>query len=68
MIGSGAMKRVYKDVRTVRTEAGFTVTLDDRALRTPGRAALGLPAAALAEAVAGEWAAQDETVRPRQWR
>jgi chaperone required for assembly of F1-ATPase len=64
MIGSGPMKRVYKDARAEPSGAGFTVTLDGRALRTPGRAPLVLPVLALAEAVAGEWAAQEEEVRP----
>jgi chaperone required for assembly of F1-ATPase len=65
MIGSGAMKRVYKEARAEPSSPGFTIMLDGRMLSTPGRAQLVLPAAALAEAVAGEWAAQDEMVRPQ---
>lgn len=64
VIGSGPMKRVYKEARAEATGGGFTVALDGRALRTPGRAPLVLPVLALAEAVAGEWAAQEEVVRP----
>jgi chaperone required for assembly of F1-ATPase len=64
MIGSGPMKRVYKEARAERTDAGFTVALDGRALRTPGRAPLVLPVLTLAEAVADEWAAQEDEVRP----
>jgi len=65
MIGSGPMKRVYKEARAEPSGAGFTVALDGRALRTPGRTPLVLPVPALAEAVAGEWAAQEEVVRPQ---
>jgi chaperone required for assembly of F1-ATPase len=40
--------------------------LDGRPVRTPARAVLALPNAALAAAVAEEWAAQDETIDPRR--
>ena len=55
------MKRFYKSV-TVSAEQN--VLLDDRPLRTPKKALLSLPNAALAEAVAGEWRAQGETIKP----
>lgn len=58
------MRRVY---RTVGVEEGTTapvVLLDGRPLRTPARHPLRLPSRALAQAVAEEWAAQGETVRP----
>ena len=64
MIGSGPMKRVYKEARAEPSGDGFTITLDGRAIRTPGRAPVVLPVLALAEAVAGEWAAQEDEVRP----
>jgi len=40
------------------------VALDQRALRTPGGAVFAAPAAALAEAVASEWAAQGDEIHP----
>lgn len=43
---------------------GFAVRLDGREIRTPAKAPLVLPSAGLAEAVAGEWAAQGERVEP----
>jgi chaperone required for assembly of F1-ATPase len=46
------------------TETGFRVLLDGRTLRTPHKALFEVPTAALAEAIAAEWAAQGETVRP----
>lgn len=43
---------------------GFRVLLDGRAVKTPGKCELVVPTAALAEAIAAEWAAQGETIEP----
>lgn len=56
------MKKFWKTV-TVDAERG--VRLDDRPVRTPGRAALLLPTISLAEAVADEWRAVTDDVDPR---
>ena len=56
------MRRLYKEVR--RSEDGG-ILLDDRPVRTPARVPLILPNAALAQAVAAEWAAQGEQIDPR---
>jgi len=56
------MKRFWKEV-TLDADNG--VQLDGRPVRTPGRAPLALPTAALAEAVADEWRAVEETIDPR---
>jgi chaperone required for assembly of F1-ATPase len=58
------VKRLYARVRTVDVSGGFTVALDDRPIRTPGRWPLLLPTRDLAEAVAEEWRAQGSRVRP----
>ena len=58
------MKRFYSDATVAVCDDGWTVALDDRAVRTPARAPLLLPTAALADAVAAEWAAQGERVAP----
>ena len=59
------MKRFYENVR-VQSEGGdFAVTLDGKGVRTPGRHALEMPTEALAQAVAGEWRAQDDEIQPR---
>lgn len=58
------MKRFYSDVTVVAEEGGFAIRLDGRPVRTPARASLTLPTAALAEAIAQEWRAQGETVDP----
>jgi chaperone required for assembly of F1-ATPase len=57
------MKRFYK---TVEATADGSILLDGRPVRTPARAVLTLPNAALAAAVAEEWAAQDEVIDPRR--
>lgn len=43
---------------------GFSVLLDGRPVKTPARAALLLPTRAMAQAVAAEWDAQEETIDP----
>lgn len=55
------MKRFWREVHVV--EGG--IRLDDKPVRTPGRAALMLPTPALAEAVADEWRGVGETLDPR---
>lgn len=56
-------KRFYKDV-TVGEGAFFQILLDGRVIKTPGKKALLLPSRALADAVAGEWSAQDPVIDP----
>ncbi len=58
------MKRLYKEAQPAAHDGGFGVSLDGRPIRTPGRALLLLPTRALAEAIAGEWNAQETEVRP----
>jgi len=58
------MKRFYKEATVATADDGHTILLDGRPVRTPGRALLVLPNRELAEALAGEWAAQGETIRP----
>lgn len=57
------MKRFWKTAQAVPAGEGWGVSLDQRPLRTPGRALLAVPSEALAEAIAGEWAAA-ERVEP----
>ncbi|NHB75545.1 ATP12 family chaperone protein [Rhodobacter calidifons] len=57
-------RRFWSTAQAVPAEGGFTVHLDSRPLRTPRKAPLVLPTAALADAVAAEWQAQGERIDP----
>jgi chaperone required for assembly of F1-ATPase len=60
------MKRFYTQARAAPAESGFTVTLDGKPLRTPGKATLLVPTEALAVAIAEEWQAQSDDIDPLQ--
>jgi chaperone required for assembly of F1-ATPase len=60
-----AAKRFWTCASVVATETGFTVQLDARPVRTPGKSLLDVPTRAMATAIAAEWDAQAETVDPR---
>lgn len=55
-------KRFYTEVKVEPAEAGFVVQLDGRPVKTPGKALLALPTERAAQLVAGEFAAQGETL------
>ncbi|HLH94789.1 MAG TPA: ATP12 family protein [Xanthobacteraceae bacterium] len=60
-------RRFYKSAQVEdsgRDEHGFAVRLDGRAVRTPARHVLEVPARALAEAIAAEWNAQGDVIDP----
>ena len=59
------MKRFWKVAEAAAEDGGWGVRLDERPLRTPGRALLIVPSKALAKAIADEWASAEETVDPR---
>lgn len=58
------MKRFWTEV-TIADRDGLQILLDDRPVRTPGRAPLTLPTPALADALAEEWRAVDGAIDPR---
>jgi chaperone required for assembly of F1-ATPase len=58
------MKRFYKDVAVEQVEGGFRVTLDGRGVKTQRGRPQVVPKRALAELLAGEWAAQGEEIAP----
>jgi chaperone required for assembly of F1-ATPase len=58
------LKRVYREVTTTPVEGGWGITLDARPMRTPAKNQLVLPTEPLAEAIAAEWQAQRDEVRP----
>ena len=59
------MKRNYKHAAAIEVEGGFGVALDGKPLSTPLGHSVAIPSRALAEAMAEEWRAQSEEIRPR---
>ena len=59
-----AAKRFWKSAAVVQLEAGYTVHLDGRAVKTPGKNPLIVPTPKLAQLIAAEWDAQAGTVNP----
>jgi chaperone required for assembly of F1-ATPase len=59
------MKRFYKLATAEQAEDGAIIRLDGRVLKTPAKAEMRLPTLALAEAIAGEWQAQQDEIRPQ---
>lgn len=57
-------RRFYKAVTVEPREGGYAVLLDGRPVKTPARRTLAAPSAALAQALADEWEAQQEVVDP----
>lgn len=62
------MKRFYREAAAVEGQDGWHVALDGRQVKTQGGGILVLPNRALAELLAGEWAAQSEEIDPRSFR
>ncbi len=62
---TAAIRRFYAAATAEEMDAGFGVLLDGRSLRTPHKALFVAPTLALAEAIAAEWAAQTDVVRPQ---
>lgn len=57
-------KRFWTAATVAETDGGFAVHLDGRGIRTPGKTALVLPTRPMAEAVASEWDAQQDSIDP----
>jgi chaperone required for assembly of F1-ATPase len=62
------MKRFYREAEAGPHESGFVVLLDGRPVKTPARHDLAVPSPALARALAAEWAAQEDEIRPATMR
>lgn len=58
------MKRFYREAGIVREDGAWRVVLDGRAVRTQGGRPQLLTSAALADALAAEWAAQGDEIEP----
>lgn len=59
-----AAKRFWTEASVVTTENGYSVQLDGRSVKTPAKALLEVPTAAMAEAIKLEWDAQSEKIDP----
>lgn len=58
------MKRFYKQTDALEVEGGWSVGLDTRPIKTPGKNALIVPTQALAVEIASEWDAQEDEIVP----
>lgn len=58
-------KRFWKQAEALACEGGYTVQLDGRAVKTPAKAALVVPTLAMAQAIAAEWEAQEDEIKPQ---
>jgi chaperone required for assembly of F1-ATPase len=59
-----APRRFYKAATATPVESGWGILLDGRPLRSPAKRPFVLPTEALAAAIAEEWQAQGEKVKP----
>lgn len=58
------MKRFYKSVDVAEIEAGWSVSLDGKLIKTPAKRPFAAPTKALAEAAAAEWDRQEGEIKP----
>ena len=56
------LKRFYNEATAIKVDDGFTVVLDGKPVKTPGKRNLVVPFEAIAEAIAGEWQEQEEVI------
>jgi len=57
-------KRFYKEAGVARAESGFAITLDGKPIKTPSGRTVIVPERTIADAIAQEWRAQQETIDP----
>lgn len=62
------MKRFYDHVSIRQVDGGWSVALDDRVVRTPGKKPQIVPTASLADLLAQEWRGQGNEIDPRSFR
>ena len=58
------MRVFYTSAAVMGTPEGFAVTLDGKTLKTPGKRPMILESLPLAEAIAAEWQAQQDEIKP----
>lgn len=57
-------KRFYETAVLSQTDNGFSILLDGRSIKTPGRNKVVIPQRRVAEAAVGEWRAQNAEIDP----
>lgn len=62
MMPENTMKRFYKSAGVQPSAEGWQVVLDGRPIKTPARQTVAVAKESLAQAIAGEWDSQGETV------
>jgi chaperone required for assembly of F1-ATPase len=63
-LSNWAPKRFWQQSEAVACEGGFSVMLDGRAVKTPAKKPLIVPSLAMAQAIAVEWQAQQDKIKP----
>ncbi len=59
-------KRFYEKTSIDQSDGAYRVLLDGKPVKTPARRTLAAPSAALAQAIADEWDAQEDVINPAQ--
>ncbi len=57
-------KRFYKQVTVGELEGAYSILLDGRPIKTPGKVVVGVPNIELAKLIVVEWEAQDKEIDP----
>ena len=57
-------KRFWTGTHVTQAGDGFGILLDTRPVKTPAKATLAVPTHAMAQAIAAEWDAQEDEIRP----
>lgn len=57
-------KKFWSETAATEVDGGYTIQLDGRPIKTPAKSAFVVPTLAMAEVVATEWDAQEDTVKP----
>jgi chaperone required for assembly of F1-ATPase len=57
-------KRFYKEAGIAAADGGYAITLDGKPIKTPSGRTVTVPVRAIADAIAEEWRAQQDTIDP----
>jgi len=57
-------KRFWSEATVAELDGGYTIHLDGRPVKSPGRRVFVMPSAAMADAARAEWNAQEEVIDP----